>query len=146
GVGAAAIGEAAGRGLDGRPATGNAALRPATGNAALMPAAAAHTARPGFRPLKVSRIDRETFDVISPQLEPADGAPLVMPSPGQFIVLRLRPEPQSPPLYRSYSLSDLPSSDRYRISVKIEPHGAAGTYLSTRVHAGDTIDASEPRG
>jgi len=111
-----------------------------------MPAAAAHTARPGFRPLKVSRIDRETFDVISLQLEPADGAPLGMPIAGQFIVLRLRPEPQSPPLYRSYSLSDLPSSDRYRISVKIEPHGAAGTYLSTRVHAGDTIDASEPRG
>src|SRR5207253_2840696 len=31
----------------------------ATGNAGLVPAAAAHTARPGFRPLRVSRIDRE---------------------------------------------------------------------------------------
>ena len=31
----------------------------ATGNAGLMPTAAAHTAKPGFRPLRVSRIDRD---------------------------------------------------------------------------------------
>ena len=133
----AAGGAAAGKSAD---------VEPATGNAALMPAGAAHTAKPGFRPLNVSRIDRETVDVISLELEPADGGPLGMPLPGQFIVLRLRPEPQAPPLYRSYSLSDIPSSERYRISVKIEHNGAAGTYLSTQVRPGDTIDVSEPRG
>src|SRR5499425_2084416 len=37
----------------------------ATGNAGLVPAAAAHTANPGFRPLRVSQIDRECVDVIS---------------------------------------------------------------------------------
>src|SRR5262249_54568982 len=96
--------------------------------------------------LRVARIDRETSDVISLELEPAGGEALGLPMPGQFIVLRLRPESGGPPLYRSYSLSGQPSSERYRLGVKIEPNGAAGTYLSTRVQAGDTIDVSEPRG
>src|SRR5262249_568539 len=34
----------------------------------------------------------------------------------------------------------------YRISVKIEPNGAAGTYLRDHVHVGDTLDLSSPRG
>jgi ferredoxin-NADP reductase len=36
--------------------------------------------------------------------------------------------------------------DRYRISVKREPHGAAGAYIDTRVQAGDILDVSAPRG
>src|SRR5437660_5880594 len=42
----------------------------ATGNAGLIPAAAAHAAKPGFRPLRVSRIDREGVGVISLALQP----------------------------------------------------------------------------
>jgi ferredoxin-NADP reductase len=49
-------------------------------------------------------------------------------------------------LYRSYSLSNAPSSDHYRISVKVEPHGAAGTYLREHVRVGDALDVSAPRG
>src|SRR5262245_48203235 len=139
--------EAAGAGAPGTAAVGAGATgKRAIGNAGLAPVAAAHAAAPGFRPLRVARIDRETSDVISLELEPEDGRVLGMPLPGQFIVLRLRPEPGGPPLYRSYSLSGPPSSERYRLGVKVEPHGAAGTYLSTRVQAGDTIDVSEPRG
>jgi ferredoxin-NADP reductase len=126
-------------------ATGAAGKGPA-GNAGLVPAAAEYAAKPGFSPLRVSRIDQEAIDVISLVLEPSDGRALRTPQPGQFIVLRLRPEPKGPPLYRSYSLSGPPSSQRYRLGVKIEPHGAAGAYLSARVMAGDTIDVSEPRG
>ena len=48
----------------------------ATGNAGLVPEAAARTAAPGFRPLRVSRIDRECADVISLSLEPMDGGRL----------------------------------------------------------------------
>src|SRR5262249_59501426 len=33
-----------------------------------------------------------------------------------------------------------------RISVKIEPNGAAGTYLRDHVRAGDALDVSSPRG
>ena len=118
----------------------------ATGNAGLMPAAAARTARPGFQPLRVSRIDRECVDVISLSLEPMDGRRLTTPLAGQFVVLRLRPKPDGPLLFRSYSLSGPLSDEHYRVSVKVEPHGAAGSYLNGSVRAGDVLDVSEPRG
>jgi MOSC domain-containing protein YiiM/ferredoxin-NADP reductase len=118
----------------------------ATGNAGLAPEAAAHTAAPGFRPLRVSRIDRECVDVISLTLQPADGGRLTTALPGQFVVLRLRPKPDGPLLFRSYSLSGAPSDTQYRVSVKVEPNGAAGTYLNRNVRTGDVIDVSQPRG
>ena len=60
-------------------------------------------------------------------------SPLTIPLPGQFVVLRLRPEADAPPVLRSYSLSDLPDAGRYRISIKEEPQGIASTYLSTQL-------------
>lgn len=118
----------------------------ATGNAGLVPAAAAHTARPGFRPLRISRIDRECVDVISLTLQPTDGMRLTTPLAGQFVVLRLRPSPDGPLLFRSYSLSGAPSDEHYRVSIKVEPNGAAGNYLNRNVRTGDVLDVSEPRG
>jgi ferredoxin-NADP reductase/MOSC domain-containing protein YiiM len=118
----------------------------ATGNAGLVPAAAARTAAPGFRPLRVSWIDRESVDVISLSLEPMDGGRLTMPLAGQFVVLRLRPMPDGPLLFRSYSLSGPLSDEDYRVSVKVEPNGAAGSYLNSSVRTGDVLDVSEPRG
>ncbi len=118
----------------------------ANGNAGLIPESAARTAAPGFRPLRVSRIERECVDVISLTLEPTDGRPLSTPLPGQFVVLRLRPSPAGPALFRSYSLSGPLSPERYRVSIKLEPNGAGGTFLSSHVHPGDVLDVSEPRG
>jgi ferredoxin-NADP reductase/MOSC domain-containing protein YiiM/ferredoxin len=117
----------------------------ASGNAGLAPAFAGHATRPGFRPLEVARIDAESADVLSFSLEPTDGRPLAPSLPGQFVVLRLRPS-AGPPLYRSYSLSGPPSTERHRISVKIEPNGAGGTFLRQQVRVGDRIEVSEPRG
>jgi ferredoxin-NADP reductase/MOSC domain-containing protein YiiM/ferredoxin len=104
------------------------------------------TAAPGFRRLKVARMDRESSSVVSLVLEPADGRPLTVPLPGQFVVLRLRPKADVAPVLRSYSLSDLPGASRYRITIKEEPHGIASTYLSTELRIGDVLDVSEPRG
>jgi ferredoxin-NADP reductase len=96
--------------------------------------------------MRVVRIAFECADVVSLELQPVDGSRLKRPRPGQFVVLRLRPSPEGPPLVRSYSLSGPPSDQEYRISVKVEPGGAAGTCLSTGVRPGDVIDVSEPRG
>src|SRR5262249_47552397 len=74
------------------------------------------------------------------------GRRLTTPLPGQFVVLRLRPSPQSPPIFRSYSLSGPASPERYRVSVKLEPNGAGGTFLNSHVQVGDILDVSEPRG
>ncbi len=116
------------------------------GNAGLMPASAAHPAAPGFRSLKVTAIDQELADVVSLTMQHPDGAPLPEALPGQYIVVRLRPSVGGPPLFRSYSLSGPVSTDRYRISVKIEPNGVGGAYLRDRVRTGDLIEVSSPRG
>jgi ferredoxin-NADP reductase/MOSC domain-containing protein YiiM len=118
----------------------------ASGNAGLAPAEAAHPVAPGFAPLAVEQIERECADVVSLSLRPTTGNPLATPLPGQFVVLRLRPKREEAPFFRSYSLSGQPSSQRYRISVKIEPQGAAGAYLGSRVRSGDILDVSAPRG
>src|SRR5262249_16362019 len=77
---------------------------------------------------------------------PADGHPLVAAEPGQFVVLRVRPNPDAPPLLRSYSLSDAPSTDHYRVSIKQELNGVASTYIHKSVRVGDVLDVSAPRG
>jgi ferredoxin-NADP reductase/MOSC domain-containing protein YiiM len=116
------------------------------GNAGITPAAAAHPAAPGFRPLTVEAIEPESADVISFKMRDPHGQPLPQALPGQYVVLRLRPTTSGAPLLRSYSLSGPLSTERYRISVKIEPKGAAGTYLQKQVRPGDVLDVSSPRG
>ena len=118
----------------------------AKGNPGLLSAEQMATATPGFRPLKVTRMNRESSSVISLVLEPLDGGPLTVPLPGQFVVLRLRPKGDAPPVLRSYSLSNLPDPGRYRITIKQEPHGIASTYMSEQLRVGDVLDVSEPRG
>ncbi len=100
-----------------------------TGNAGLTSSEQMVTAAPGFRPLKVARIDRESGSVVSLLLEPVDGRPLTVPLPGQFVVLRLHPEADSPQVLRSYSLSSLPDAGRYRISIKKESQGIVSTFV-----------------
>src|SRR5262245_6371253 len=117
-----------------------------SGNAGLVPTAAAHPAAPGFRALTVTAIDHESADVISLTMQSHDGEPLRTALAGQYLVLRLQRTAGRPPLFRSYSLSGPLSTERYRISVKIEPNGAAGTYLREHVRVGDALDVSSPRG
>ena len=118
----------------------------ASGNAGLAPAAASLPATPGFRPLRVTALEQESADVLSLTMQSTDGQPLPAALPGQYVVLRLQPTLGGPPVFRSYSLSSPPSTDHYRISVKIEPKGAAGTWLRDHVHVGDVLDVSSPRG
>jgi MOSC domain-containing protein YiiM/ferredoxin-NADP reductase len=119
---------------------------PGNGNAGLAPAAAAHPAAPGFLTLTVAAIDQESADVLSLTMQSRTGQPLPAALPGQYVVLRLPATTGDSPLFRSYSLSGPLSTERYRISVKIEPNGAAGSYLRDHVRVGDVLDVSAPRG
>jgi ferredoxin-NADP reductase/MOSC domain-containing protein YiiM len=116
------------------------------GNAGLVPAAAAHPAAPGFRPLAVTAIEQESADVLSLTMQSTDGQPLPTALPGQYVVLRLQTTAAGAPLFRSYSLSGPLSTERYRISVKVEPDGAAGSWLRDHVRVGNALDVSSPRG
>ena len=100
----------------------------------------------GFRPMRVSRIDRESVSVFSLVLVPADGKPLAAALPGQFVVLRLHMQSGAPPVLRSYSLSDLPGTGHYRVTIKQEEKGLGSTYLRTRIKPGSNLEVSAPRG
>ena len=117
----------------------------AEGNAGLT-AVSPPPAWPGFRPLAVTAVERESESVISVYLADPDGAAVPAALPGQFLTLRLNAVPGAPPLLRSYSLSGPPGAGSYRVSVKREPHGAGSQFVHARVHAGDQLEVAAPRG
>jgi ferredoxin-NADP reductase len=116
------------------------------GNPGLKASAGPPPAWPGFRPMRVTRIDRETANVLSLFLEKPDGAALPAGLPGQFLVLRLRTAPDGPMLLRNYSMSGMPCAGTYRVSVKREVNGAVSSYLHNHVRVGDVLEVSAPRG
>jgi ferredoxin-NADP reductase/MOSC domain-containing protein YiiM len=122
--------------LEGEPGGGNAGLI----NASPPPA------WPGFRQLRVTRIDRESDSVISIRLVDPDGAALPAPRPGQYVTVRVRPAETERSLLRNYSLSSPPDAGYYRITVKREHDGAASGYLHTHLRVGDDLDLAAPRG
>nr|WP_042385376.1 MOSC and FAD-binding oxidoreductase domain-containing protein [Streptacidiphilus melanogenes] len=99
---------------------------------------------PGFRPLRVTRIDHETPAIASVHLTSSDGSALPPALPGQFLSVRVTAD--GDPTVRSYSLSSAPGADEYRISVKREPHGTVSGYLHAHLRAGDLLDVASPRG
>ena len=101
---------------------------------------------PGFRHMRVAQIRKESDSVTSFVLVPSDGQPLSVFQAGQFVVLRLLVDPDKPPVLRSYSLSDLPGVDHFRISVKRELNGIGSSFLCNRAREGDVLDVSAPRG
>jgi ferredoxin-NADP reductase len=113
------------------------------------------------------RVERRAFeDRASTQcsfyLVPCDGVPLPPFKPGQYLTFQLRvpyPGPHTGPdqqtITRCYSLSDQPSPDRYRITVKkaLPPvdkpewlPGIASSHFHTRVMAGSTLQVRAPAG
>jgi ferredoxin-NADP reductase/MOSC domain-containing protein YiiM len=117
----------------------------AAGNAGLT-AVSPPPAWPGFRPLAVTALERESTSVVSVYLADPGGRAVPPALPGQFLTLRLPAGPDARPLLRSYSLSGTPGADSYRVSVKREPHGAGSHYMHAKVRAGDLLEAAAPRG
>src|SRR5580693_7965650 len=117
-----------------------------TGNAGLTGVAGPSPAWPGFRSLKVSRVERESASVTSLSFENQDGSPPPAALPGQFLVLRFRPKPDGPPIVRNYSISSAPGADAYRVSIKQETNGLGSTFLCNHVRTGDSLEVSAPRG
>ncbi|RMJ28849.1 hypothetical protein PHISP_00300 [Aspergillus sp. HF37] len=111
-----------------------------------------------WRNFRVARKVRESDEITSFYLKPVDGKPLPKYSPGQYISVRAYVPDLKYPQARQYSLSDMPRTDYYRISVKREA-GLSTTqpgakahpgYVSNVLHAsyneGDELDVSHPCG
>jgi ferredoxin-NADP reductase/MOSC domain-containing protein YiiM/ferredoxin len=113
--------------------------QPGGGNAGLA-VTSPPPAWPGFRPLTVAAIERESDSVISVRLEDPGGAALPAARPGQYLTLRVQS------VLRNYSLSGPPGADYYRITVKREDDGVASGYLHSRLAVGHQLDVAAPRG
>lgn len=106
----------------------------------------------GFRKFKVARKEKESSVITSFYLKPEDGKPIPLYRPGQYITVRI-PTPDRSTTMRNYSLSDKPSPDYFRISVKREeskhiniPHGYVSNKLHNQLAVGDTLEIGAPCG
>lgn len=98
----------------------------------------------GTRPFVVARKVKESDEITSFYLRPADGGALLEFHPGQYIGLKLIVEGEE--IRRNYSLSAAANGREYRISVKREPNGKASNYLHDSVNEGATLDLLTPSG
>ncbi|MGL6242579.1 pyridoxamine 5'-phosphate oxidase family protein [Pseudomonas sp.] len=95
-----------------------------------------------WRPLRVARIERESHNIRSIYLEPADGAGLPVFQAGQHLPLRFNIAGEVH--IRTYSLSSAPSDDFFRISVKRD--GVVSSHLHEQIRVGDVLEARAPQG
>ena len=99
----------------------------------------------GFRSFRVRSKIVEADRVASFFLEPSDGVELPPHRPGQFITMRV-PIPGAPrPVVRSYSISDRPAGDTYRITVK-DVEGLVSGHLHRHIGVGNELELKAPAG
>lgn len=99
----------------------------------------------GWRPFRVDRIVAESCNVKSFYLVPSDGGRLSEFLPGQYLTMTFDGSDNAAPV-RSYSLSNAPRCDRYRISVKREPEGSMSKRLHDEVEVGSLLNLRAPAG
>ena len=111
--------------------------------------------RQGFRELIVDRTERESETITSFYLRPEDNVALPDFQPGQFLTFELVIPDHDKPVIRTYSLSDCPNPEYFRVSIKREPApsdlpevppGLSSNYFHDRVAVGTTLRVGAPRG
>ncbi len=90
-------------------------------------------------------------DICSFYLAPHDGKPLPSFEPGQYLTFQFKIPDQAKPVIRCYSLSDAPSPEYYRVSIKRDfrkdgTPGLVSGYWHDFVEEGDIIDVKAPGG
>ncbi|MFU8873810.1 globin domain-containing protein [Micromonospora sp. SL4-19] len=105
-----------------------------------------------WRDWRVAEKARETADVVSFTLVPADGAPVSTFTPGQYVSVAVDLDGDRGQQIRQYSLSGRPGVDHWQITVKRvrgtagAPDGMVSTHLHEQVSVGDTLRLSPPFG
>ena len=104
------------------------------------------TSAGSVRSLRVVEKIRESEDVVSFVFASRDGGPLAEFEAGQHLPIELKLPDGQDPVARTYSLSNGPGGDHYRISVKREPRGVASRQLHDAVEVGTLVSARVPAG
>ncbi len=111
--------------------------------------------RQGFRDFVVDRKEPESEIITSYYLVPEDGVALPEFQPGQFLTFELDIPDHEKPVIRTYSLSDCPDPEYYRVSIKREPAprdqpdlppGLSSNFFHDRVEVGTRLRVGAPRG
>lgn len=94
---------------------------------------------------------RESENITSILLKPADGQVLPVFKPGQYMTIRISIPGEQYLMNRQYSLTCSPNKEYFRISVKKElpgssPDGKVSNYLHTYLNVGDRLEATAPAG
>ncbi|HCW68838.1 MAG TPA: FAD-binding oxidoreductase, partial [Thalassospira lucentensis] len=105
---------------------------------------AAIEAAKSWRSFKIARITEENHLIKSFHLKPADQNGTLPNKAGQHLPVRVEIPGTDTPLIRTYTLSNGPSDDTYRISVKRE--GVVSSHLHDTLRVGDVIEARAPAG
>ncbi len=109
----------------------------------------------GFRTFVVDRKVPESETITSFYLRPKDQKPLAPHRPGQFLGFRLDIPGQPQPVMRTYTISDAPHPEHYRVSVKREsspadrpdvPPGLSSSYFHDHLQPGSELCVRAPRG
>ena len=98
----------------------------------------------GARKFVVSHKTGESDEIMSFQMKPADGRPVLAFEPGQCISLRVTIDGVE--MKRQYSLSAESNGYSYQISVKREPLGQVSNFLHDHINVGDAMDLFPPSG
>ncbi|WP_133010667.1 pyridoxamine 5'-phosphate oxidase family protein [Marinomonas flavescens] len=96
--------------------------------------------------LMVTKKVVESDDVTSFELVSHNQTALPVFRAGQFLPIQLALSAQDALTERTYSLSNSPTDEHYRISVKRESHGLGSRYLHDAIQVGDIIQAKKPNG
>ena len=103
-----------------------------------------------FKDFTIARKVKESENITSFYLKPADGKNVPSYDAGQYITVRLAIPGEEFLFNRQYSLSQASRPDEFRISVKREadndPNGMVSVYLHEQMNEGDRIEVSAPAG
>ena len=102
----------------------------------------------GLRKFEIKRkeFENDTRSICSFYLFPHDEKPLPPFKPGQFLTFDLKVPGQERSVVRCYSLSDAPTPDYYRVSIRQVPDGLSSSHFHQVLKEGDIVDARAPAG
>lgn len=98
----------------------------------------------GYRRFQIASKRKESDTITSIYLTPADGGPVEPHVAGQFLPIRLKGDDGV--ILRSYTLSQGPNGQNYRLSIKREEHGLASRLLHDQLENGGIIEVGSPAG
>lgn len=108
---------------------------------------AAERERNAYLPYEVAEVLKESESISSFLLRRTDGKASANYQPGQFLPIRLKIPGADDLVSRTYTLSDAPNEDLYRLSIKREEGPAsASNYLHESARPGLKLEAMAPRG